>query len=52
MAENSEVVQLKEEERIYYDEKCPGCRIDKLKHSNPGIPWKHLSYVFVVCVVA
>ncbi|PON89774.1 hypothetical protein TorRG33x02_144540 [Trema orientale] len=51
MAENMEV-QLSQDERIYYDDKCPGCRIDKLKLLNPGIPFKHLSYVFAVCLVA
>ncbi|XP_062111091.1 protein ZINC INDUCED FACILITATOR 1-like isoform X2 [Humulus lupulus] len=50
MAENREVL-LKQEERVYYDEKCPGCKIDKLKQSNPNIPYKHLFYVFIVALV-
>ncbi|XP_062077131.1 probable peptide/nitrate transporter At3g43790 isoform X2 [Humulus lupulus] len=51
MAENREVL-LKQDERVYYDEKCPGCKIDKLKQSNPNIPFKHLFYVFIVALVA
>ncbi|XP_024031111.1 protein ZINC INDUCED FACILITATOR 1 isoform X3 [Morus notabilis] len=51
MAEYREAL-VKQEERISYDENCPGCKIEKLKHSNPGIPFKHLFYVFVVCLSA
>ncbi|PON46757.1 hypothetical protein PanWU01x14_249500 [Parasponia andersonii] len=46
------MVLLRQEEKSYYDEKCPGCTMDKLKNSNPGIPFKHLFYVFVVVLGA
>lgn len=47
MSENSEVL-LKQEERFYHDENCPGCKVDKLKDSNHGLPLKHLFYVFLI----
>ena len=46
---------VKQEERNKnnsYEESCSGCNIRKLKHSNPGIPFKHLFFVFVVCLSA
>ncbi|KAH7522549.1 hypothetical protein FEM48_Zijuj07G0150300 [Ziziphus jujuba var. spinosa] len=47
MSEKLEAL-LKQEERFYHDESCPGCNTDKLKESNPGLPLKHLFYVFVI----
>ena len=35
-----------------YDESCPGCKIDHLKESNPGIPFKLLFYVWIVVLCA
>ncbi|XP_024031134.1 protein ZINC INDUCED FACILITATOR-LIKE 1 [Morus notabilis] len=51
MAEYREAL-LKQEERIHYDENCPGCKIDRLKRSNSGIPLKHLLCAFTVCLAA
>ncbi|KAF3441419.1 hypothetical protein FNV43_RR15333 [Rhamnella rubrinervis] len=51
MSENSEVL-LKQGERFYHDENCPGCKIDKLKDSNHGLPFKHLFYVFLIVLSA
>ncbi|KAL5546913.1 hypothetical protein UlMin_006600 [Ulmus minor] len=50
MAEYREVL-LKQEE-VYYDENCPGCKIEKLKQSDNGVPFKHLFYVFAVGLAA
>ncbi|XP_048334007.2 protein ZINC INDUCED FACILITATOR 1 isoform X2 [Ziziphus jujuba] len=47
MSENREAL-LKQEERFYHDENCPGCNTNKLKESNPGLPLKHLFYVFII----
>ena len=35
-----------------YDYNCPGCEIDHLKDSNPGIPFKLLFYVWIVVLCA
>lgn len=51
MAENREVL-LKQEERVYYEENCPGCKVEKLKNSNLGVPFKHLFYCFLVVLAA
>lgn len=35
-----------------YFENCPGCKVELLKETNPGIPFKHLLYVWVVVLAA
>ncbi|XP_071704635.1 probable peptide/nitrate transporter At3g43790 [Rutidosis leptorrhynchoides] len=32
----------------YYDNNCPGCKIDRLKQDETGVPYKHLSYIWLV----
>ncbi|KAI3908074.1 hypothetical protein MKW98_003719 [Papaver atlanticum] len=43
MAENQEPLL----EKIYY-ENCPGCKADQIKETKLGIPYKELSFVFIV----
>nr|CAN81977.1 hypothetical protein VITISV_031227 [Vitis vinifera] len=50
MAKNREALLKKEVWE--YDESCPGCKIDHLKESNPGIPFKLLFYVWIVVLCA
>ncbi|XP_022726163.1 protein ZINC INDUCED FACILITATOR 1-like isoform X6 [Durio zibethinus] len=35
-----------------YFENCPGCKIEQLKETNSGVPFKHLFYVWVVVLAA
>ncbi|KAI3834477.1 hypothetical protein MKX03_012871 [Papaver bracteatum] len=34
-------------EKIYY-ENCPGCKVDQLKETKIGIPYKELSFIWIV----
>ncbi|KAI3908061.1 hypothetical protein MKW98_003706 [Papaver atlanticum] len=34
-------------EKIYY-ENCPGCKVDRLKETKLGIPYKELSFIWIV----
>lgn len=33
-------------------ENCPGCKIDRLKQADTGVPVKHLFYVWIVVLAA
>lgn len=43
---------LQKKNKVDYYENCPGCKIDKLKETTPGPPFKHLLYVFIVVLAA
>ncbi|XP_030925633.1 protein ZINC INDUCED FACILITATOR 1-like isoform X2 [Quercus lobata] len=51
MAEINEVL-LKKKDKVEYYENCPGCKIDKLKESSLGLPYKHLFFLFIVVLAA
>lgn len=34
-------------EKIYYDN-CPGCKVDRMKETKLGIPYKELSFIWIV----
>lgn len=51
MAEINEVL-LKKNDKIDYYENCPGCKIDKLKQTSDGLPYKHLVFLFIVVLAA
>ena len=51
MAEITEVL-LKKKDKVEYYENCPGCKIDKLKESSHGLPYKHLFFLFIVVLAA
>ncbi|KAK7822948.1 protein zinc induced facilitator 1 [Quercus suber] len=51
MAEINEVL-LKKKDKVEYFENCPGCKIDKLKESSHGLPYKHLFFLFIVVLAA
>lgn len=38
-------------EKVYY-EGCPGCRVDRKKDSNPGLPYLEFFYVWIVTLCA
>ncbi|KAM7522667.1 hypothetical protein LguiA_012569 [Lonicera macranthoides] len=42
---NSSLLLKKEEVNL---DKCPGCRTDRIKNAEIGIPYKHLSYIWLV----
>ncbi|KAL4607263.1 hypothetical protein ACB092_09G160200 [Castanea dentata] len=50
MAEINEVLLKKD--KVEYYENCPGCKIDKLKESSHGLPYKHLFFLFIVVLAA
>ncbi|XVE68383.1 hypothetical protein DITRI_Ditri09bG0064100 [Diplodiscus trichospermus] len=52
MVDNREALLLDEKQKNKYFENCPGCKIDLLKETNPGVPFKHLFYVWVVVLAA
>ena len=35
------------ESEAYY-ENCPGCKMDRLKQEQTGVPYKHLSFIWIV----
>jgi hypothetical protein len=43
---------LKKKNNVDYYDNCPGCKIDRLKETTPGPPFKLLLYVFVVVLAA
>ncbi|KAK4485624.1 hypothetical protein RD792_008267 [Penstemon davidsonii] len=55
MAEITETLLKKpdeDEEYLKYHESCPGCKIEKLKQSNNGIPLIHLTFVGIITLCA
>lgn len=38
--------------KIRYHEKCPGCDVEKFKHSSNGIPLKHFFFIWIVTLCA
>ncbi|OMO91474.1 Tetracycline resistance protein, TetA/multidrug resistance protein MdtG [Corchorus olitorius] len=38
---------LLDRELEYYDN-CPGCKMDRLKQEQTGVPYKHLSFIWIV----
>uniref|UniRef100_A0A5B7B9V3 Major facilitator superfamily (MFS) profile domain-containing protein n=1 Tax=Davidia involucrata TaxID=16924 RepID=A0A5B7B9V3_DAVIN len=50
MADITEAL-LKKNGVCYYDN-CPGCKIDQLKDSNPGVPFKHFCFLWIVVLCA
>ncbi|XVF30204.1 hypothetical protein REPUB_Repub16aG0037300 [Reevesia pubescens] len=51
MIDNREAL-LGQEDKNKYFENCPGCKIELLKETNPGVPFKHLFYVWVIVLAA
>ncbi|XP_057948421.1 protein ZINC INDUCED FACILITATOR 1-like [Malania oleifera] len=43
---------LLKKKKVYYHDNCPGCKVDQLKNTNPGLPYKHLFYVWIVVLSA
>ncbi|GMI81839.1 zinc induced facilitator-like 2 [Hibiscus trionum] len=35
-------------ERVEYYENCPGCKMDRLKQEQTGVPYKFLSFIWIV----
>ncbi|XP_056171117.1 protein ZINC INDUCED FACILITATOR-LIKE 1-like isoform X4 [Syzygium oleosum] len=57
MAENTEALLEKAERaraqvEARYREGCPGCKIDRLKETNRGVPYKLFFYVWVIVLCA
>ncbi|KAL3819618.1 hypothetical protein ACJIZ3_005523 [Penstemon smallii] len=55
MAEITETLLKKpdeDEEYLKYHESCPGCKIEKLKQFNNGIPLKHFFFVGIITLCA
>ncbi|OWM73575.1 hypothetical protein CDL15_Pgr026674 [Punica granatum] len=46
MAENRNPLLLPEKKDL--QESCPGCKVDRLKEEQRGIPYKNLSYIWLV----
>ncbi|XVE79735.1 hypothetical protein DITRI_Ditri14bG0080700 [Diplodiscus trichospermus] len=38
---------LQSEKEEYY-ENCPGCKMDRIKQKQTGVPYKHLSFIWIV----
>ncbi|XP_017983120.1 PREDICTED: probable peptide/nitrate transporter At3g43790 isoform X1 [Theobroma cacao] len=38
------------EREVEYYENCPGCKMDRLKQEQTGVPYKHLSFIWIVCL--
>ncbi|XP_022752843.1 probable peptide/nitrate transporter At3g43790 isoform X2 [Durio zibethinus] len=36
------------ESGVEYYENCPGCKMDRLKQEEVGVPYKHLSFIWIV----
>ncbi|WRX35327.1 hypothetical protein QQP08_027814 [Theobroma cacao] len=36
------------EREVEYYENCPGCKTDRLKQEQTGVPYKHLSFIWIV----
>ncbi|TYI26363.1 hypothetical protein ES332_A05G109600v1 [Gossypium tomentosum] len=36
------------EREAEYCEKCPGCKVDRLKQEQAGVPYKLLSFIWIV----
>ncbi|GMH20247.1 hypothetical protein Nepgr_022088 [Nepenthes gracilis] len=36
----------------YYEVECPGCRNDKFKEENPGVPFKHFFCISIIALCA
>ncbi|KAK6234716.1 hypothetical protein SCA6_010053 [Theobroma cacao] len=36
------------EREVEYYENCPGCKMDRLKQEQTGVPYKHLSETFIL----
>lgn len=49
MADNSEPLIKKE---LEYHENCEACKIERLKESNHGIPFKLFAYVWIITLAA
>ncbi|GLU02473.1 hypothetical protein SLE2022_197220 [Rubroshorea leprosula] len=45
MEENASPLLEREKE---YHQNCPGCRMDRLKEEQQGVPYKYLSYIWIV----
>ena len=43
---------LEKKNNVDYYDNCPGCKIDRLKETTPGPPFKLLLYVFIVVLAA
>lgn len=36
------------ERQVEYCENCPGCKMDRLKQEQAGVPYKLLSFIWIV----
>ncbi|XP_031380096.1 protein ZINC INDUCED FACILITATOR-LIKE 1-like isoform X2 [Punica granatum] len=52
MADDSIAEGLLKEEKFGYHESCPGCRIELLKETNRGVPYKLFFYVWIIVLCA
>ncbi|XP_073289562.1 protein ZINC INDUCED FACILITATOR 1-like isoform X2 [Primulina huaijiensis] len=47
----NEPLLKKQEDFVFYDD-CPGCKIEKLKQSDSRIPYKNMTFVWIVTLCA